>query len=369
MFFIILCCYKPDLGYLRAQLDSLARQTDGDFQCLVQDDASPPELGEQIAAACSLIGDGRFHYRRNPARLGVFHNFERGLYQTPAEASYLCYCDQDDLWQPHKLARQRAVLSDPTVSLCHTDLEVMDESGNTLHPSCFEFENREVTDYSLPQLILRNSVTGCTLAFRATLLPRLLPFPHQGPAPRFHHDHWTALCATQVGRIVPLFEPLVRYRQHGGNVLGAGAVQRRWPAELGHLRQLLRVPCLHLAGCEPEWTRRAEFIAELLQRAPRSGEPESPDLAQLQALRDWTQRSSGSAYLLRYVLPHLFRPSDPLAEVAFPVVLGKLYNVARRAGASLAQRARRPLQRAQAILDRFDPPPPSVDGSGHGGLP
>ena len=43
MFFILLCCYRPNLDYLQAQIDSIRGQTDSDFRCLVQDDASPAE--------------------------------------------------------------------------------------------------------------------------------------------------------------------------------------------------------------------------------------------------------------------------------------------------------------------------------------
>ena len=304
MFFIVLCCYQPNLEYLQAQLASISRQTDPGFRCLVQDDASPPEWSAQIAAACA--GDPRFSFRRNETRLGVFHNFEHGLRYTPKDAQYVCYCDQDDLWAPQKLARQRAVLQDPEVMLCHTDLELIDGEGGTLHPSCFAFEQRNVEDYSLPQLILRNSVTGCTLAFRATLLLQLLPFPEQGVTPRFHHDHWTVLNATLRGKVVAIKEPLVRYRQHGNNVLGASAATSRRPAELAHLPALLKTPRAHLTALEPDWTRRLSWIQLLLQRAPLQPNP----AARLDVLFDWTQRRGGSAYLFKYAVPHLFRPDD-----------------------------------------------------------
>ena len=50
MFFIILCCYKPNLDYLRIQIDSIRAQTDQNFHCLIQDDLSPPDIYEKVVA-------------------------------------------------------------------------------------------------------------------------------------------------------------------------------------------------------------------------------------------------------------------------------------------------------------------------------
>lgn len=333
MFFIVLCCYKPHLGFLRAQIESIRAQTDADFQCLVQDDASPMD-GTGTAwidtLAAEYAHDSRFVFFRNAERLGVFHNFEAGVRKTPARAEFVCYCDQDDLWEPEKLARQRAAFTDPTVMLCHTDLALIDEQDRLLAPSCFAFENRELEDFSVPQLILRNAVTGCTLAFRASLLPALLPFPYQGPRPRFHHDHWTALVAVLFGRIATLREPLVRYRQHGGNVLGASSAEKAERPARAHLRALRQHGLSHVAALEPEWTRRLEWIQLLIDRAP----PRPDRRSRLEDVIDWTQRTAGTAYLLRFAGPHLFT-RDWLAEVALPVVLGKVYNGLLRAKARL----------------------------------
>jgi glycosyltransferase involved in cell wall biosynthesis len=115
MIFIALCTYQPDLRFLREQIDSIRAQTYPDFHCLIQDDASRHDLFDKMGAL--IANDGRFTLRRNRHRMGVFHNFEEALYQTPTEAKIVCYSDQDDVWLPNKLQRQVEVLSDPSVSL------------------------------------------------------------------------------------------------------------------------------------------------------------------------------------------------------------------------------------------------------------
>lgn len=318
MFYIALCTFRPHLGYLREQIESIRAQTDPDFRCLIHDDASPPEIAAEIQ---NLVAhDPRFRVLASPIRRGVFHNFEAALAHTPADAEFICYCDQDDLWAPEKLARQRAVLADPGVVLCHSDLEIMDEQGATLHRSCFEFEGRNVKDYDLPQLLFRNSVTGCTAAFRASLLSQILPFPEQDMRPAYHHDLWTALNATLVGRIVALREPLVRYRQHAGNVIGAeprdAAASPRRP-----LLQQLRSLTPELQAYANEWRLRQRLITELLRRAPREARPE----ARLDQVRAWMQRA-GSVSLWRYASAHRDE-HDSLAAVAPRIFWGRLIDV------------------------------------------
>ena len=54
------------------------------------------------------------------------------------------------------------------------------------------------------------------MAFRSGLLSRALPFPGKGV-----HDEWLALVAAATGRIQAIPEPLILYRQHGANQIGA----------------------------------------------------------------------------------------------------------------------------------------------------
>ena len=70
--------------------------------------------------------------------------------------------------------------------------------------------------YEVITLCVNNSVTGCTAFFRRTLLDKALPFPEM-----FMHDHWLAIVAKDQGGLKYLDKPLVSYRQHGNNSIGA----------------------------------------------------------------------------------------------------------------------------------------------------
>jgi hypothetical protein len=87
----------------------------------------------------------------------------------------------------------------------------------------FRFERR-LRRPGLRGLLLRNTVTGMTVTMRRRTVELALPFPPQA-GQHFFHDLWLALVAEATGGIAVIGDPLVDYRQHGGNVLGA--VDRR----------------------------------------------------------------------------------------------------------------------------------------------
>jgi hypothetical protein len=70
----------------------------------------------------------------------------------------------------------------------------------------------------LTYLLTRNFVTGCSAAFNRRLLTQALPMPLKGIA---MHDWWLASVAAITGEIHYIPRALVKYRQHGGNTIGA----------------------------------------------------------------------------------------------------------------------------------------------------
>jgi len=105
-------------------------------------------------------------------------------------------------------------------SLICSDAELIDAEGQTIAESMFAFMKRAVpSDGELrTYLVWGNFVTGCTSLFRKDLLASALPVPVGEKA----HDWWFAVRAAYEHGIVFVPEPLVRYRQHGANTLGAG---------------------------------------------------------------------------------------------------------------------------------------------------
>lgn len=258
---IVLCAYHPNIDYFQRQINSIIGQTHRFWTCEIRVDGGGPELSQ----VKSLIGrDSRFALVINPERLGVFHNFETGIASAPERAQFIALSDQDDEWLPEKLEVMIRAFDDPNVVLAHSDLSVIDDAGNIMFPSCFSAEKRVIDDYSLAQLIIRNSVSGCTCLFRQSIRPYLLPFPQQNLTIAFHHDLWIALIATQCGKIETINQPLVRYRQHGGNVVGVETADgRKNKAPLS----------LRARAWVANWTLRNRLIREILARPAGNDSP------------------------------------------------------------------------------------------------
>ncbi|MBD1861396.1 MULTISPECIES: glycosyltransferase [Trichocoleus] len=216
---IVLATYNPNPAYFRQQIQSIQSQTWRNWVCHIVDDRSQPESQQLIRD--TVGSDNRFICHFHPQNLNSYHNFERGLQSvaTDSTVTAIAFADQDDIWQDHKLSLLLETLRAEQALLVHSDLELIDGSDRTLHASAWEFESRHPEKLTAELLLLRNTVTGCSVLFCATLLSSVLPFPPQVEV-NWYHDVWVAIVAAQLGKVAHVRQPLVRYRIHGSNTIG-----------------------------------------------------------------------------------------------------------------------------------------------------
>ena len=211
--------------YLRPQIESILDQEGVSFRILVRDDGSADETPEVIE-----------HYRRtSPDRiirvsgsdhLGAIGNFACLLRE--AKAPYAALSDQDDVWVPHKLRTLLGVMRGlesrhgiGTPLLVHSDLTVVDETLRERHSSFWRYSGFNPRGTSLARLLIKNTVTGCASLVNRALIELALPIPQAALV----HDYWLALVARAAGRVGIVEEPLVAYRQHARNTIGARPYQ------------------------------------------------------------------------------------------------------------------------------------------------
>ena len=109
---------------LRDAIDSVLAQTFQDFEFIVVDDAST----DDSAAIVQSCGD-RIRLVRRPANSGICE-VARSQGLALARGRYAALIDQDDLWEPTKLARQVAFMeAHPELLLSHTYAWVIDGEG------------------------------------------------------------------------------------------------------------------------------------------------------------------------------------------------------------------------------------------------
>lgn len=215
---ICMATYNPPPGLLARQLQSIREQTLSHWICLINDDYSSPDSAQQIHEA--IGGDGRFVFRGNASRQGVYHNFESCLKRVPEYVSFVALADQDDYWYPEKLATLLTSFDEETM-LVYSDMNVVDPTGRKLAKTFWTKWGNQSDD--LMVMIMANTVTGAASMFRRGLLKYLLPFPERvGDS---FHDHWIACAALALGKIRYLDQQLYDYVQHANNVNGFGGEQ------------------------------------------------------------------------------------------------------------------------------------------------
>jgi len=193
-------------AYIDRQLRSILDQLGPSDEVVLVDDCSSDDTVKIIEA----FGDSRIKIFRNVPNLGVIKTFERAIQQASGDVIFLS--DQDDVWYPNKVAEFLNIFhSNPDVVLALSDAQLIDARGEVTGFSYFKERGR--FSPSIPANILKNKYLGCTMAFRASVRPRILPFPADIPM----HDMWIGCIGAFCGKVFYLDTPLMAYRRHGNN--------------------------------------------------------------------------------------------------------------------------------------------------------
>lgn len=218
---VALCTYNG-ARHLTEQLDSIARQTVIPDELVVNDDRSTDETGAILADfACGVPFPVRIHV--NATTRGAAGNFSDCIVRCTGDVIVLS--DQDDVWEPDRLERtQAAFAADPGLSYTFSDAPLIDEDDRLIGRMIFDSvpilrrdRARLMRGKALLPLILRYGVLyGATMAVRRRDVSHALPVPRG-----WSHDEWLSLVLSATGHSARM-NPVMRYRQHAQQVVGAG---------------------------------------------------------------------------------------------------------------------------------------------------
>lgn len=219
-----MCTYNG-AEFLPAQLQSIMAQTRPPDEIVICDDGSTDgtrSILEKFAGESSIPINLHF----NDHNLGSIKNFEQAI--TLCTGDVIALSDQDDVWRSDKLYLvENALNNSPSTGLVFSDAEIVDEKLQPLHRRMwdevgFDAHKRKLikTGRALEVLITGWTVTGATMAFRSRFVKLSLPIPDEIA---MIHDGWIALTIAAVADVVAIDEPLIHYRQHAQQQIGAPA--------------------------------------------------------------------------------------------------------------------------------------------------
>lgn len=228
MITVLMASYQG-MPYLEQQLDSILAQT-VPMRIWISDDGSDDGTRQLLEQYQEWYPNQVFLFHRDrkvvsmPGPAGNFF-WLLSLAAKEGKSDYVMLSDQDDVWFNKKgkrllrrMKQLEAGLGEQCPILVHSDMEVTDSRLNVISPSFFQYSGCSPERTSFAEILVENPVTGAAVMMNRALL-NLAAEP---PKACFMHDWWIALIASCFGVIDYVAEPLYQYRQHEGNVLGAG---------------------------------------------------------------------------------------------------------------------------------------------------
>ena len=215
---VLLAAYNGE-NYIGQQIESVLAQSYQNIRLIISDDFSSDGTAECVRQYA--LKDDRITVLQSEERLGSAQANFMFLLKN-AEADYYMFCDQDDFWFPDKveteLKRMLEIEKPGLPVLVHSDLSVADSDLKLRAESFFRYQGLS-KEQPLAAELIQNNVTGCTVMLNSAL--RTLALKKKDTCGMMMHDWFLAILASAMGVIGLVDRPLMLYRQHEKNQVGA----------------------------------------------------------------------------------------------------------------------------------------------------
>lgn len=239
-------------AFVRAAIESAARQTVRGIRIVVVDDASTDESDEAIRECLADLADDRIRYLALPANLGQAGAIRRGLAEL--DTPFVAFLDSDDVWYESFVAQHLVahLNADFPVALTYCDSHIIDSRGRMLAGTAWWFDYvpgvpsgcRELPPSVVPQirpdtgelaypdnprltLCDQWSLEGASNSMSSMMFRRdfvtLVLTPQDGDL-RLFVDFYLSTFASLLTGAIAVHEALYAYRMHGHNKHSNGSV-------------------------------------------------------------------------------------------------------------------------------------------------
>lgn len=216
---VIICIYNPK-SYLVEQVESIVSSFNQlcSPELIISDDSEhcriPPILD---------LLNVDFSYVKGPGSGSASDNFFFSL--TRVDSDWVFLSDQDDTWNETKVSRylEYIDLLDNTIpQIIFSDASLIDSKGRKLSDSFFSYQGLSTSYFHNSEILLRNCVQGATLCMNKQMVELINEsLKGEDMSKVIMHDWWIAILAYYCGNWTFINEPLLNYRQHDDNIIGA----------------------------------------------------------------------------------------------------------------------------------------------------
>jgi teichuronic acid biosynthesis glycosyltransferase TuaG len=215
--------------YLPHAIESALRQTYGNVEIIVVDDGSAQHR-DSVRPYLH-----RIKYVRK-SNGGTATALNTGI--SRANGEYIAWLSSDDCMKPEKLRTQVNHLRRHGGSVCFTDYDLINASGQVTHTNVGIKFGTVLQFYTF--LLSGNPINGCTVMLRKDLITKVGFF---NPSFRYIHDYemWLRIILTRAD-FHYLNESLTLYRRH--EAMGSIQHQAIINAEIDRLQKMYRDPLL-----------------------------------------------------------------------------------------------------------------------------
>lgn len=228
---VILLASYNGARFIETQMDSIARQSYGNWRLIVSDDGSTDDSVRLISEFAGSRPEGQVRQIRGPGR-GATQNFLHLIEQAP-QGAMLAFADQDDEWLPHKLARAAAALSRVSGPAHYAARTVV--ADENLSPIT---ETRHFTrPLAFRNALVQACMAGNTSVFNGAAADLLKQAVAAAQAADIEsHDWWAYQLTSGCGAtMLHDAEPALLYRQHSHAEMGRNDTPLAMARRLGRL--------------------------------------------------------------------------------------------------------------------------------------
>ena len=216
MIAIIMSTYNGQ-KYISKQIQSILAQSEKRFTLFIRDDGSTDDTLQLLQNYAdmddriNLVFDDDTSLNTN---IGFGASFTKVIRHalSSSDYSYFAFCDQDDYWEPDKLAASIKALESggKAPALCACNYYICDDLLNI--KSTFS-DTDPIADVTFENLFFEGVFPGFTITINRPLAQAAFDNPNADSI--YYHDKWVSLIAKGCGYDIHyITTPLAKYRRH-----------------------------------------------------------------------------------------------------------------------------------------------------------